>query len=86
MRPHRSPMTLELMTAAPETTPVAPSIVVSVTMSIGAILTALATLFRVARWIGHTDATTNANTQRLDEIRQDVREIRAAILSGRSDA
>lgn len=68
--------------ATAQTAPaVAPSIVVSVTMSAGAILTALATLARVARWIGHTDAMQSAQTQRLDEIRQDVREIRAAILS-----
>lgn len=60
--------------------PAAPLAVASVTLSAGAILTAIAALVRVARWIGHTDAIQRTQTQRLDEIRQDVREIRAVLL------
>lgn len=62
----------------------APSVVVSITLSAASIATALGTLFKVARWIGHTDAMQSQQTVRLDEIRQDVREIRAALLSERS--
>ena len=69
-----------MLVVDPVTSSVEPTVVVSVTLSAGAILTALGTLFRVARWIGHTDAMQSAQTQRLEEIRQDVREIRAVLL------
>jgi hypothetical protein len=58
----------------------APSAVVSITMSFGAIVTALTALIRVSRWMGHTDALQAAHTQRLDEIRDDLREIRAVLI------
>lgn len=57
-----------------------PSAVVSVTMSFTAIVTALTALVRVSRWMGHTDALQAAHTQRLDEIRDDLREIRAVLI------
>jgi hypothetical protein len=57
-----------------------PSAVVSITMSFGAIVTALTALIRVSRWMGHTDALQAAHTQRLDEIRDDLREIRAVLI------
>ena len=57
-----------------------PSAVVSITISFGAIVTALTALIRVSRWMGHTDALQAAHTQRLDEIRDDLREIRAVLI------
>lgn len=61
-----------------------PAQVVSLTVSAGAALTALGTLFKVARWMGYTDATRDAQAARLDEIRDDVREIRALLLKERA--
>ena len=55
-------------------------VIVSITLSASAITTALAALVKVSRWIGHTEATQNAQTERLDEIRKDVREIRSAVM------
>lgn len=39
-------------------------IVVSVTLSAGAILTAIGTLFKVARWMGHTEERANGGANR----------------------
>jgi hypothetical protein len=69
-----------------------PAVVVSATLSVTSMLTALTALFRAARWAGVMEARGDAmtaaleqarqdQTARLDEIRQDVREIRAIILS-----
>lgn len=55
-------------------------VIVSVTLSASAVFTALAALVKVSRWIGHTEATQAAQTERLDEIRGDVREIRSALI------
>ena len=49
-----------------------PAVMVSITMSLTAIVTALTALVRVSRWMGHTDALQAAHTQRLDEIRDDL--------------
>ncbi len=69
-----------------------PAVVVSATLSVTSMLTALTALFRAARWAGVMEARGDAmtaaleqarkdQTARLDEIREDVREIRAIILS-----
>lgn len=68
------------------------TVVVSTTLSVASMATALASLFRVGRWIGTHDARADAHTAsleqfrrdqtaRLEEIREDVREIRGLLLS-----
>lgn len=75
-----------------EATGTSPAVVVSATLSVTSMLTALTALFRAARWAGVMEARGDAmtaaleqarkdQTARLDEIREDVREIRAIILS-----
>jgi len=61
-------------------------VIVSITLSGSAIATALAALVKVSRWIGHTEATQNAQTERLDEIRSDLREIRSTLIKSLNGA
>lgn len=60
-----------------------PSVVVSLTMSFGAVITALTALVKASRWMGKTEAMQEEQTRRLDDIRDDLREIRAVLIPSR---
>lgn len=75
-----------------DATGTSPAVVISTTLSVTSMVTALTAFFRAARWAGVMEARGDAmtaaleqarkdQTARLDEIREDVREIRAIILS-----
>lgn len=66
--------------ALPPVSTTSPALAVSVTLSAGAIITAIGALLKVTRWMGHVDAIQGSQTERLDEIRDDVRELRRALL------
>ena len=71
-----------MLEAAP-TLDVHPSIVVSLTMSFGAVVTALTALVKASRWMGKTEALQEEQNRRLDDIRDDLREIRAVLIPSR---
>lgn len=63
-----------------------PSVVVSLTMSFGAVITALTALVKASRWMGKTEAMQEEQTRRLDDIRDDLREIRAVLIPSRGQS
>lgn len=54
--------------------------VVSITLSAGAVVSAIGTLVKVSRWMGQRETTEKHLGERLDEIATDVREVRAFLL------
>jgi hypothetical protein len=55
-------------------------VVVAITLSSGALLTALGTLWKVGHWMGRRESTEEHVEQRLENIAEDVREIRALLM------
>ena len=55
--------------------------VVSLTLSSTAVVTAVATLFKVGRWMGRRESNEIHTDRRLDEIAADVRDVRAFLLN-----
>lgn len=55
-------------------------VVVSVTLSAGALLTALGTLFKVGHWMGRRESTEEHLEKRLDAMHNDVRDVRAFLM------
>lgn len=59
----------------------AAGLVVSITLSAGALVTALGTLWKVGHWMGRRESTEEHVEKRLDSIANDVRDVRAFLMT-----